>query len=81
MITGKGEDNLLPITEYRHIMERRYLERLNRITNGNRKKACRISGLSRTRLFELLKKYDLSMPQGKHTPSNPATACDRQTLN
>ncbi len=54
-ITGKEEDKLLPIHEYRHPMERRYLERLNRVTKGNRKKACQISALSRTRLFELLK--------------------------
>jgi two-component system NtrC family response regulator len=41
-------------------MERQYLTKLTMLTGGNRKEACRISGLSRTRLFELLKKHDLS---------------------
>jgi DNA-binding protein Fis len=40
-------------------MERNYLRSLMEITRENRKEACRISGVSRTRLFELLKKYDL----------------------
>jgi two-component system, NtrC family, response regulator len=48
------------IGSFRDIMERRYLEKLNQFTRGNRKAACRISGLSRTRLFELLKKHDLA---------------------
>jgi two-component system, NtrC family, response regulator len=50
------------INAFRDLMERRYLDRLLRLTQGNRKEACRISGLSRTRLFELLKKYDLAGP-------------------
>ncbi len=52
----------LKISEYRNLMERRYLEQLTRITGGNRKQACSMSGLSRTRLFELLKKHDLAKP-------------------
>jgi two-component system, NtrC family, response regulator len=51
------------INVFRDVMERRYLENLTRITKGNRKEACRISGLSRTRLFELLKKHDLAKPK------------------
>jgi two-component system NtrC family response regulator len=53
-------DNFLKIHVFREKMERCYLEKLTLLTRGNRKEACRISGLSRTRLFELLKKYDLS---------------------
>jgi len=53
-------NNFLSIHAFREMMERQYLERLTLLTGGNRKEACRISGLSRTRLFELLKKYDLS---------------------
>ena len=48
------------ISDFRDLMERRYLDQLLRLTRGNRKEACRISGLSRTRLFELLKKFDLA---------------------
>jgi two-component system NtrC family response regulator len=58
------------IGEYRNLMERRYLERLTRITGGNRKAACALSGLSRTRLFELLKKHHLS----KATPAHRVCA-------
>jgi two-component system NtrC family response regulator len=48
------------ISTFRDLMEHRYLDQLLRLTRGNRKEACRISGISRTRLFELLKKYDLA---------------------
>jgi two-component system NtrC family response regulator len=52
--------NFLNIQVFRDKMDRQYLEKLTLLTNGNRKEACRISGLSRTRLFELLRKHDLS---------------------
>jgi two-component system, NtrC family, response regulator len=66
-VTRLTKNNFLTITDFRDTMERRYLEQLNHITRNNRKEACRISGLSRTRLFELLKKHDLSKPHaGKH---------------
>ena len=54
-----AKEDLMNISTFRNLMERRYLERLNLLTNGNRKEACRISGLSRTRLFELMRKHDL----------------------
>jgi two-component system NtrC family response regulator len=59
--------NFLNIQIFRDKMERQYLERLTLLTNGNRKEACRLSGLSRTRLFELLRKYDLSSCLRKNT--------------
>jgi len=59
--------NLLNIQVFRDKMERQYLERLTLLTNGSRKEACRISGLSRTRLFELLRKHDLSCCLRKST--------------
>jgi len=40
--------------------EKEYLAELLQTTGGNIKKACEISGLSRSRLFYLRKKYDLS---------------------
>lgn len=57
-----SKETFLKITEFRNQMERHYLQQLTLITNGNRKEACRISGLSRTRLFELLKKHQLDKP-------------------
>jgi two-component system NtrC family response regulator len=59
--------NFLNLQVFRDRMERQYLERLTLLTNGNRKEACRISGLSRTRLFELLRKHDLSSCLRKNT--------------
>ena len=40
--------------------ERRYLSELRAITGGNIREACRISGLSRPRLYALLKEYGLT---------------------
>jgi two-component system NtrC family response regulator len=40
--------------------ERRYLTNLIEITAGNIKEACRVSGLSRPRLYALLKKYNMT---------------------
>lgn len=42
--------------------ERSYLERLLTDSRGNMKEACRISGLSRSRLYERLKRYELLKP-------------------
>lgn len=41
--------------------ETQYLEDLMNLTGGNIKEACRISGLSRPRLYALVKKYKISM--------------------
>ena len=43
--------------------EKRYLEELRNVTKGKIKDACQISGLSRPRLYALLKKYDLTKMQ------------------
>jgi two-component system NtrC family response regulator len=40
--------------------EEKYLKDLMSFTNGDIKKACQLSGLSRTRLYVLLKKYKIS---------------------
>ncbi|MFZ1984965.1 MAG: helix-turn-helix domain-containing protein, partial [Desulfatitalea sp.] len=56
---GWTKEGWMDMATYRDRMERRYLEQLLQATQGNRKEACRISGLSRTRLFELLKKHSL----------------------
>ena len=47
------------IKDFRSVMERQYLQKLMRLSDGSKKEACRLSGLSRTRLFELLKKHKI----------------------
>ena len=41
-------------------LESRYLNDLMAVTRGDIKEACLISGLRRARLYELLKKYNIS---------------------
>ena len=41
--------------------EKKYLQKLVSHTSGNIKKICWISGLSRSRVYERLKKYDISL--------------------
>ena len=53
-------ENILQFREFQDIMEKKYLQNLLLNSKGSRKEACRISGLSRTRLFQLLKKHDIS---------------------
>ena len=69
-VTHLTKDNFVKINAFRNTMERDYLRQLNQITHGNRKEACRISGLSRTRLFELLKKHQLAKPTHLNRPPN-----------
>ncbi len=61
--------HFMEMAAYRNLSEYHYLHALMRRTRGNRKAACSLSGLSRTRLFELLKKHHLSQPS---TACNPA---------
>ncbi len=44
-------------------LERKYLLDLTSFTKGNIKETCRISGLKRARLYELMKKYNISKPR------------------
>ena len=44
------------------LAEKRYLMALMPTVNGNVQEACRVSGLSRSRLYHLLKKYELRRP-------------------
>ena len=48
------------LKEYRTIIEKNYLKRLLNEVQGDRKKASRISGISQSRLYSLLKKHQLS---------------------
>ena len=47
------------LPEYRREAERRYLQALMFRTKGDMKEACRISGLSRSRLYALLKEHNV----------------------
>jgi two-component system, NtrC family, response regulator len=63
--SGIDEPNHLPklkdLREATYVkVEKKYLENLMKATEGNIEKACLISDLSRTRLYELLRKHRLS---------------------
>ncbi len=47
---------------YRNGFERKYLQDLMTLTNRSIPKACEISGISRSRLYEMLANYDLNTP-------------------
>jgi two-component system, NtrC family, response regulator len=51
---------LIPINDYRDSMEYQYLRDLMFHTRGNIKEACKISQLSRSRLYALLKQHNLT---------------------
>jgi two-component system, NtrC family, response regulator len=50
---------LISLAEYRQSAERQYLQDLIFQTKGNMKEACLVSGLSRSRLYALLKEHDI----------------------
>jgi two-component system, NtrC family, response regulator len=59
-----GRETLPSLKEFREeglaAMEKNYLSELMRITGGDIKEACRISGLSRSRLYSLLQEHRLT---------------------
>jgi two-component system NtrC family response regulator len=61
---GSSIKTLGSLKEYRdraiEVEEKKYLERLLALTDGNIKKCCEIAELSRSRLYDLLKKHQLS---------------------
>ena len=58
--TAGGGLSLPHLTEHRQTAERQYLQDLMFQTKGNIKEACRISGLSRSRLYALLKEHSIT---------------------
>ena len=57
-----GEGKLLPeLKTYRQAMDRLYLEQLLAASRGKSAEACRISGMSRSRLYALLKEHGLKL--------------------
>ena len=60
--TASGINDPFPtLFVYRAQMELKYLKKLLKKANGNRKKACELSGMSQARLYSLMKKYNLSL--------------------
>lgn len=55
---------LATLEEYRDIAERRYLQDLLLATRGNIQSACATSGMSRSRLYALIKKHGLNNSKG-----------------
>ncbi len=51
---------IAPLRDYRDLMDKQYLQELINITDGNIKKICNVSGLSRSRLYALLQKHNLT---------------------
>ncbi len=58
--TGLGNAELSTLSDYREKTEKNYLIELLDRVNGDRREACRVSGVSQSRLYGLLKKYNLS---------------------
>jgi len=52
--------SLLPWKEHKNQMERHYLETLMQLSDNEIRKACKISGLSRARIYQLLNKQSRS---------------------
>ncbi len=52
--------HLPPLSDYRDRLEKDYLRQLMAQVQGDREKACRLSGISQSRLYALLKKHGLS---------------------
>lgn len=65
--------NIGSISEFRENMDKHYLQMIISYTNGDIKKACRVSGLSRSRLYQLLKCHGivLSPKQDGFSVSQP----------
>ncbi|MGD8847756.1 MAG: sigma-54 dependent transcriptional regulator [Desulfobacteraceae bacterium] len=57
---GPGADGLPAFKAYRESSEYKYLQELMRLTHRNIPEACRVSGISRSRLYEMLAKYGLN---------------------
>jgi len=57
-------DSLISFKEYRLNAEKRYLENLMDGTGRNIAQACKISGISRSRLYELLTKHQIGESEG-----------------
>jgi two-component system NtrC family response regulator len=55
--TGEASEPILPFKEYLDSAKARYLDRLLDQSGGNVGEACRLSGLSRAYLYQLIQKF------------------------
>ncbi|MEA3358257.1 MAG: sigma-54 dependent transcriptional regulator [Thermodesulfobacteriota bacterium] len=55
------------LRDFHKTMEKKYLKDLIKLTKGNIKEACRTSGMSRSSLYDHLKRHKISIPN----PDNP----------
>jgi two-component system NtrC family response regulator len=58
-----GRAPLLRIEDFRKSRDKEYLQDLMSLVGNNIKEACRLSGLSRSHLYSLLKEYNISRPE------------------
>jgi len=52
--------DIASLKDYRDLMDKQYLQELMNLTDGNIRKSCNLSGLSRSRLYALLQKHNLT---------------------
>lgn len=57
----QAESEFPTLSQHRAESERLYLERVIKMAGGDRERACKLSGISQSHLYGLLKKYDLSI--------------------
>ena len=57
----QSNGTLLKLKDFRQTLEKQYLQELISITQRDIKKACKISGISRSRLYELFSKHSISL--------------------
>jgi two-component system response regulator GlrR len=58
--TKNGQDELLTLQEARAMFEKKYLQNLLNITNGNVSKAAELAGKYRADFYNLMKKHDIT---------------------
>jgi len=62
--SAKSAEAFPKLQDFRQSSEIKYFQDLSLHTEGDVKKACQVSGLSRSRLYELLAKYSISFSKG-----------------
>jgi two-component system, NtrC family, response regulator len=60
-VADVGDQRLPPLHKFRQLSERQYLQDLMVQARGNIQEACRVSGVSRSRLYALLKDHAISV--------------------
>ena len=58
--SAPGDEKILPWQEMKTKVQKEYLSHLLQKSNGDIKEACRLSGLSRARLYQLMNRYEIN---------------------